>query len=422
MATTYWKPKAVAIAQVSTAQITANDTATTYKLTVNGITVSTAGNAGGVNDTASDLADAWNAATSSYFTGVTASSATDTVTLTADTAGLPFTVTSSVTGGTGTIGAVATGTSATGPYHWDNASNWSGGAVPVNSDDVIISDTDISLLYGLNQSSVALASLTINKSFTGLIGLDSRALTTAADGETTDSSVPEYRDTYLQIGTAILDIGEHQGQDNPAGSTRIMLDLGATACQINVFDTAQTSADAGRPCTRLLANNSSTDIFVRKAIGGIGFAVDEPDETSTIGDVTITDRSSSTRFQTTAGVTFTNWTQSGGQNVMNGAATVTALDVTGGTLRTEGDYTITTINLDGGTINCNHIKTAGNAITTLNLSGGVIDGNGNGEARTWATVNMTLPGGAIRADGNVVTITTLNEPADRYSLTLTTQS
>ena len=151
MATTYWLGTATAVAQVDTVQITADDAATTYILTVGGKTITTAGSGTGVNDTATALKDAWNASTVAYFTGVTATSSTDTVTLTADTAGVPFTAASSVTGGTGTIGSVTSSTANAGPNAWDTAENWSGGSVPTGSDDVIIADTSTNICWGLAQ-------------------------------------------------------------------------------------------------------------------------------------------------------------------------------------------------------------------------------------------------------------------------------
>jgi hypothetical protein len=44
---------------------------------------------------------------------------------------------------------------------WSDAGNWSGAAVPVTADDVIIDVTNQSITGGLNQTGVALASLTV---------------------------------------------------------------------------------------------------------------------------------------------------------------------------------------------------------------------------------------------------------------------
>jgi hypothetical protein len=160
-----WIGGASAVAQVTTVQVTAYDAASTYKLTVGAQVISTIA-AGGVNATATALAAAWNASTHPYFAAVTAVASTDTVTLTADTAGVPFVVTSSKTGGTGTIGAASTSTASAGPNDYSTAANWSLGAVPVNSDEVYIRGNVVVILWGLAQSGVTPALLSIEKTVT----------------------------------------------------------------------------------------------------------------------------------------------------------------------------------------------------------------------------------------------------------------
>lgn len=419
MATVYWLGTADSVAQVSTVQITANDTNTTYTLTVGGQTVSTAGNAGGASSTATDLAAAWNAATGAYFTGVTASANSDTVTLTADTAGVPFVATSSKTGGTGTIGSVTESTASAGPNDWSTADNWSGGAVPSASDDVIIADTNTNICWGLAQGTVALSSLKVLKTYTGKIGLDYTKFATSADGDTTVSTDFEYRTTHLTIEASTVDLGQHIGQGSPAGSGRICLDLDSgTAATVTIHSTAQNPSETGRGAVRLLANNASTDVFVRSAPGGVRIAKEKPDETTTIRKVSVSDPGTGSKVVLGDGVTITTWTQRGGSNTIQAAATVTTVTVDGGVLDLEGDYTVTTLNANGGTVNANHIKSGGNAITTLNIDGGTVETRGNGQSRTFATVNLTQ--GTLSANPSDLTITTLAEPSgDVYSMTVT---
>ena len=87
MATMRWKGAAQAVAQVTTVAITAYDATTTYKLTINGKTVSTSA-AGSANATAAALVTAWNASTDPELAEVTASGSTSPLTLTGDTAEL----------------------------------------------------------------------------------------------------------------------------------------------------------------------------------------------------------------------------------------------------------------------------------------------------------------------------------------------
>jgi len=413
MSTIYWKGTADAVAQVSTIQITADDAATTYKVTIGGVEVSCSGAGTGVNDTASALQAALDASTHPYFTAITWTVATDTVTGTAGTAGVPFVATSSVSGGTGTIGAVTASTASSGPNDWSTADNWSGGAVPVNSDDVIIQDNDVNICWGLDQNSVALTSLTIKKTYTGKIGLRYTEFATSADGDTRDSSKPEYRDTYLKIVSTSVDLGEHFGPGAPAGSTRIKLDLHTTASTVIVHGTANTSAETGLPAVRLKATHANTDVYVRSAPGGVGVAVDVPGETSTVRKISVSDTTTKSRVSCGAGTTLTTWEQLGGSNVLEAAGTVTTVETNGGTLQIEGSYTITALNVNGGTVNDNHGGSP--AVTTATLKGGVTDTQGSNQDRTYTTVNL-WPGATLQGDSDNLTITTLNESGGKYTL------
>ena len=414
MATRYWLGTATAVAQVTTVQITAYDAATTYTITVGSgdrtHAVSVVGNTD-VNTTASDLDAAWDAATHPYCTGVTATVSTDTVTLTADTAGVPFTVASSVTGGTGTIGAATTSTASAGPSDWSTADNWSDGTVPVSTDDVIVADSANDIAYGLAQSAVTLASLRVRKSFTGRIGLRQLEFATTVDGRTTDSSKPEYRTDYLDIGADVIDIGEDFGPTNPAGSGRIKVDNAkAGASTLTVHDTAQTSADTGLPSVRYLAAHADADVYVRAAPSSFGIAVDKPDETATVGDVSVSAENTLSFVEVGSGTTITSFSQKGGRNVLEAANNPTTVTVEGGILTTEGDYGITTLNSYDGLCNMNHVRSSGDEVTTCNLDGGEVNAQGSTQAQTIATVNLTR--GRLRGNSSLA-ITTLNEPTTK---------
>ncbi len=408
MATTYWLGRAVAVAGVYTAQVTAYDAATTYGIDINGVEINVPGNTD-VNTTASDLQVALDASTHPYFAALTWTVATDTVTGTADTAGVPHVMTSVATGGTGTMGAVATATAATGPNFWDNADNWSDGSAPSATDDVIIGATDTSIAWALDQTGTTLGSLTILQTFTGVIGLQSESYATSADGETTDSTVPEPRDTYLKIGADTVDIGEHLGPGAPVGSQRIKYHNDkAGACTHIVHDTAS-SGIGSLPAVRFLGANAAHDYEIRDAPGGVGIATDVPGETATIGDVLVSSDSPATKVYIGSGTTLANYKQRGGNNKLDAAATVTLVQVDGGELDIEGSeaYLITTVTVNGGTVRDKHYH--GTAIvTTLNVNDGEYDLRDSDQARTITTVNHA--GGQIAANWDQITITTYNEP------------
>lgn len=405
MANKYFLGTADTAAQVSTVQITAFDASTTYKITIGGEVVSVIGNTN-VNTTASDLNTALNASTHPYFAAITWTVSTDTVTGTADTAGIPFVAVSSVTGGTGTIGAVTETTAAAGPNVWSTAENWSDGSVPVSTDDVTISNSSVNISWGLDQNAVTLASLTIDQTYTGKIGLRSTEFATSADSETRNTAKHEYRETYLKIGSDRIDIGDQLGVNVASGSQRLKINNVKSGASDNVINrTSSTSAETGLPAVRFLANHASADFFIRSANGGVGFAVDLPTETATIGDVHCSDDTTGSRIFISDGVTLTELNQRGGNNFLDAAATVATVTVNGGLLFIDGDYTITALTVNDGIVTDSHIKTSGVAVTTANINGGTYDLARSREARTITTLNHE--GGTLLTD-DPVTITTYN--------------
>ena len=141
-----------------------------------------------------NIVTAWNALDSTVypeFAEITASRSSSKLVLTADTAGMPFVATltplevnlgaadsQTIEGGTtATTGTAATANS--GPNDWSVALNWSGSAVPANSDTVYIENNANDISYGLSQSAVTLTALYISSTYTGKIGLPQvRAVTT----------------------------------------------------------------------------------------------------------------------------------------------------------------------------------------------------------------------------------------------------
>lgn len=389
---------------------------TTRKITIGDQVISAADSGGTLTTALTALAVLLNASTHPYFSAITWSSSATQIIGTADVAGCPFVFTASVTGGTGTCSNPYTvATASAGPNDWSTALNWSDGAVPVNSDTVIIKDISTPICWGLAQSAVLLTALKIEKSYTGKIGLDPTVFATTASGGTTVSTAMEYRGTYLAISATSLKIGENLSSASPNGSQRIKIDLGANASTVEIFGSASAASEVGRPAVRLLAAHASTDIFVRSCPGGFGLAVDVPGETSTVRKVSIEDTSTTTQAFIGVGVTITTFEQLGGNNVLQAAGTITTVTVMGGTLRIEGDFTITTFNQYGGTVNDNHTKTGGNCVTTFNLFDGALDYRGSRIARTVATLAITR-GSVNIHDG--ITVTTFTIVGSEWKLTL----
>lgn len=218
------------------------------------------------------LVAAWAALDASLFpefAEITPSlTSTATLTLTATTAGKPFSATVTSVSAAGTVDGVIAGSGSTGtttagqgPNDWSVAANWSGAAVPITGDAVIIDDGTFSILYGLAQSGVTLASLTVTAAFqgNGTIGLPA----TNADA----AEYPEYRQAYLAIGATLATVGAGQGN----GSGRIKLDTGSAATTLTVYRTGSGS-DNGVPALLWKGTSASNVVNV---YGGsdVGIAV-----------------------------------------------------------------------------------------------------------------------------------------------------
>lgn len=414
MATKRWRGTATAVKQVSTITITAFDAATTYKVTIGGVEITQVGTTD-ANTTATNLKNSLAASTHPYFDFITWTVATNVITGTADTAGVPFVFTASVSGGTGTI-SQATTTASSGPNDWSTADNWDPSGVPASSDDVFIEDNAVNIMWGLDQNAVDLDELVIRQSYTGKIGLNAKQFATSSDGDTTNTSKPEYRQDYLKIGWATGHIGQSYGPSAAAGSQRLKLNNDKAAAAVTtVHGTAAAASETNLPALRLLLNHANHDLYVRSAPGGVGVAVEKASETSTCGLVSVSDTGSSSRVSLGAGVTLTNYEQLGGANILQAATTVTGVTVKGGSLQLEGDYTVTTMTVEAGTVLDNHQKTAGNVITTLNANGGTLDFRGSSQDRTVGTLNLA-DGATLHADGAVMTFTVRNLPSGLFSL------
>lgn len=280
---------------------------------------------------------------------------------------------------------------------WSDTTNWAGGVVPVATDDVIIDNGAVDIDEGLNQSAVALNSLTIRNGYTGKIGVED------ADGASA---------SYLQVGASTVTIGEGDGD----GPGLVKIDLGSTtAAAVTIHDSRSQTTDTTlpkEPPLRLKANNASTTLNVRG--GKVGLAT-EGDATATVGTVTVERAGSGARsadVKLTNGVTVTTVTVQGGACVLDAAATT--VNVLGGELRTEGSGAITTANVRGGRLVSNSTGT----ITTLNAYGGAIDFAASRAARTVTTLNL-YASASVRIDPSVVTLTNDVNLADSKPITLT---
>ena len=358
MAVVRWRGDAPAIPQVGTltpgGTVEADDL---FIVTINGKSVSVEAGGTTVADVTAALAAALEASEIPEFVEITWEDTTTEVTYTGPTDGTPVTITVSTTEAGGGAAdsqtfAESTVTTAEGPNHWDVGANWSGGSVPANSDDVYIEDSEVDILYGLDQNSVTLTSLNIGMNFTGTIGLPYR----------NENDYIEYRDRYLKVKATTVNVGYGVGQ----GSNLINLDQSTVQTTVNVNGSAS-SFSQNRPTIQWKGTHASNVVNLSK--GSFGAAV-EPGETATISTLTVgyTDNIAGDVDATIgSGVTLTTVNKSGGDLVLNcGATTVTQ---TAGTLTVQAGA-FTTVNVQGGSCYYNSTGT----LTTANVTGnGILD-------------------------------------------------
>lgn len=355
MSTNVWKGFAPAVAEVHTVTVAntwANtDTAT---LTINGksVTATVTGISGNAtNATINAINTAWNASTIAEFAEITAARASNTtLTLTHDTAGVPFSVSATnVTAGDGTL-AVARTTVAEGPSVANTASNWSLGANPVNTDDVVFQNSDRDCLYYLEAfSGLTFNSLTVEQTYTGDLGLPRQ------NGD----DYVEYRPTYFKCKTNTIEVGAGTG----TGSQRIKIDAGTANTTAHVYDTGS-PVENGIPALLFKGTGSANVLNVLKGSVGVAFYEGESATVATLrvsyrtnpegdADVICGDGCTLTTIEKTGGElslesNCTTFTQLAGETTILGAATVTTLTVDGGTVYDRSSGTFTTPSVGPG--------------------------------------------------------------------------
>ncbi|QDT41057.1 hypothetical protein Pan241w_11160 [Gimesia alba] len=244
-------------------------------------------------------------------------------------------------------------TANSGPNNWDVAANWSTNTVPVTSDTVHISHTDISILYGLDQSAITLAALHIEQTFTGEIGLPRFN----ADGTT---SYSEYRDQYLKIGATLLNIGDKEGD----GSERIKINLGSVQTTALITDSGD-SPDGNTPAILLLGTHASNVININRGSLGVAYYPTEVSTIATLRQAFFDDAVDDTNVFLGSGVTVTDINKTGGVLDIN-SATTTFKQTAGTTTVHAGAHAALTIL--AGLLNYNSTGT----LTLANLSGDAV--------------------------------------------------
>lgn len=400
MATHIWRGDGVARAQLISRTIAGTWLADEeITLTLNGKDVTvTVGDDVTAANVATLIAQAWNgesladsAALVSPLTGggsipefreIVAQVSGAVLSLTARTAGVPFdSPTLATDSAGGDLGSWSTVTANSSPNDWATAENWDSDTVPETGDTVIIPEGAVSILYGLNQSAVTLASLTVDQAFGGQIGLP----------EINANGYDEYRDTYLRIGATSLTIGSGVG----AGSQRVKINLGSAQATINISNSGTSEFS---PAIQLLGTHASNVVNVTRGSVGIAY---NPGEVSTVATLRIGyvgNQSSDSRVVAGSGVTLTNLEQSGGNVRLEAASTL--ITQSGGELTINGGAHAA-INMDGGT--CYYSSTG--TLTTAKVGNrSTLDLSRDMRAKTITNCEI-YASGAIRDPFQVATFT-----------------
>lgn len=281
-----------------------------------------------------------------------------------DTSSLVMSVsetTKGVTNPTGTVETTvtplsqSTTTPNSGPNNWDVAANWSTNSVPSSSDTPYIADSDVDILYGLDQSAVTLTELHIEQTYTGTIGLP-RINTDGGTG----SSYFEYRETYLKVGATELFIGEKEGD----GSERIKIDLGSVQSTVLITNSGD-SPDGNTPPILLLGTHPSNVINVNRGELGVAYYPTEVSTVATLRQAFFDDATDDTTVYLGAGVTVTNITKTGGVLDIN-SETTTFQQTAGTTTIHDGAHSV--LNILAGMVNYNSTGT----LAAVNLSGDAV--------------------------------------------------
>jgi hypothetical protein len=247
--------------------------------------------------------------------------------------------------------------------------------VPAGGDDVVIQNSSASILYGLDQQSVTLASLSIDQSFTGAIGLP----------RTNAAGYVEYRGQYLQIKATSITIGAGAG----AGSGRIKLDTGAGQCAINVLNSGSPS-ETGVKSILWKGTHASNTVTLSKGSFAAAMSAGETATIATLKEGFRTNSAGDCDVQLGAGCTLAAITKTGGNLEINSSFS-TLIHTAGETVIAAG--TPASMTITGGSV---RYRTAGTYAQATLGDGGELDFRQSLQPRTGT--NTALRAGAILRD------------------------
>jgi hypothetical protein len=367
MSTIIWYGDASAVAKVDTLTVGGTiEAAGLFSLTIGNKTLSVTAGSTDAETVATNIVTAFNLLTQTqapeFYEITAAADSGGAFTLTAKTPGKPFTVTQPTTEAGGgaaddqTFDIAHTVVNA-GPNDASTAANYSGGALPTDSDVLVFENSASSVLYNLDAlAAITLAELHIRQSYTGWIGLP------RTNGSGTTSYL-EYRPQYLQVGATAWDIGLGEGN----GTGRVKLDFGAVQFAGSVYN-GGSQVESYVPAVLLKGTHADNVLTVLKGTVGVAFFTGEVSTLSALNIGHISSVGDST-VHLGDGVTLTTVTKASG--TLSVGSDMTALSQYDGTTTVRNAATIGT-GIVGGTIIDQSSGTWGATAFTL-LANGVYD-------------------------------------------------
>lgn len=218
------------------------------------------------------------------------------------------------------------GTDVTTPNSWSVAANWSLAHVPIATENVWFpAGNSVSVTAGLNQATIVLASLNIDPSYTGKIGVLSGVVV-----------------TYLQIQPTILNMpAASAGTGAGAGSTLIAIDSASSALTANI----QQSNTADVASIRL----KGTAITLNQTGGSVAIAA-YPGETSTVTTARLSNgpNDAAPSLLLGAGVTLTDAYMEAGALTSYSANVAPSIRIAGGIYDYRGTGAHSQLDVDAG--------------------------------------------------------------------------
>ncbi len=315
-----------------------------------------------------------SASTFGEFTQYTWTATSTTVVGTRNAIGIPgtFTQAHGNGGGAGTPTFTAVNTvAATSANDVGNTADYSGAALPVNSDTLIVDSQSPSLLYNASAlSGVTLTLLDIRGSFTGAAGLP----------VANPLGYREYLPTQFTVSATTIKVGAGGGQ----GSGRLRLNVGSVQTALQVFATGS-SLDSGVEALQFAGSSTSNTLDISGGTVGIAPYGGDAGKFSTItisagsvhcyeSSVIVSVTQSGGAVQLDSGFSG-SYVMSGGSATIIGAITSTALTIGNGTVVLGNvSGTVTTITLNpGGTLDLSQDVSAFTATGVVLNGGTVID-------------------------------------------------